>query len=120
MQTIVLAIGSSRHTKSGRLDETLHTVKFTGEKLGQHTHYPGQSDDRGLTTTLYRTEDERLIVYAEDWTNWQGETSTYSLYEVQEEDLQPGGRFADVGAVSGYGRPLTLDEALTLGQDEAV
>ncbi|MCI0398824.1 MAG: hypothetical protein L0332_24265, partial [Chloroflexi bacterium] len=72
----------------------------------------GDNDTRGVDQTLYRTEDGRLIVYTEEWTRWQGETSTYTLHEATEADLRPGGDLEMLGYECGFGRPLTLDEAL--------
>ncbi|MFA5266041.1 MAG: hypothetical protein WC378_19640 [Opitutaceae bacterium] len=66
-----------------------------------------------MTETLYRTADDRLVVYVDDWSRWQGEPDTYSLHEVAQTDLQPGGLFESLGRECGFGRPLTLDEALS-------
>jgi hypothetical protein len=60
----------------------------------------------------------------EDWSRWQGEPNTYDLLEVTEADLGPNGRFEALGREAGFGRPLTLDEALnpwdglTLGEGD--
>jgi len=52
------------------------------------------------------------VVYVEDWSRWQGEPNHYSLCQVTEADLGVGGRFEALGREAGFGRPLTLDEAL--------
>jgi len=92
-------------------------VEFVGEKLAERTEYgegrnDGITDTRGVTETLYRTEDDRLVVHVEDWSNWQGEPTITTLEEVTEADLQVNGRFEALGAEASFGRPLTLDEAL--------
>jgi hypothetical protein len=97
--------------------ELTREVEFVSEELASRTVY-GLSDKgyltdtRGVTETLYKTEDGRLVVHVKDWSNWQGEPNVYSLVEVTEADLNVNGRFEDLGREAGYGRPLTLDEAL--------
>ena len=39
------------------------------------------------------------------------------IHEVKESDLHVGGHFEALGAEAGYGRPLTLDESLSLLHD---
>jgi hypothetical protein len=116
MKEITLYIGSIRSVGSGVSEDDRQQVRFVGEELAEHTcygTYRGRtSDTRGVTETLYRTDDGRLVVYTEDWSRWRGVSSEYWLCEVSEEDLQPSGQFAHLGARAGYGRPLSLDEAL--------
>lgn len=118
MDKITVQVGSVVAGSSGQVNDNRRDVVFTGEELGSRTEYGlsdkgGITDTRGVTETLYRTDDGRLIVHVKDWSHWQGEPSTYSLVEISEADLQPGGRFEDLGAEAGFGRPLTLDEALS-------
>lgn len=117
METITLHVGSIVTGSSGQTNDNRREVTFTGEKLASLTEYGagrdgGITDTRGTTETLYRAEDGRLIVHVESWSRWQNEPNSYSLHEVTEADLQPGGQFAGLGRESGYGRPLTLDEVL--------
>lgn len=113
MDTINLQIGSETSANSGGIQSDLRPVEFIGELLAEDSWYDDpQSDTRGTKQTLYKTEYDRLVVYVEHWTRWQGETSTYTLYEANETDLQPNGKFEKLGRAAGYGRPLTLDEAL--------
>jgi len=116
MDTITLHIGTVMTGSSGQTNDNRREVQFTGEELASRTEYGvgrgGLSDTRGVTETLYRAEDGRLLVHVKDWSRWQGEPNTYSLHEIGEADLQPGGRFEWLGAEAGYGRPLTLDEAI--------
>lgn len=119
METITVRIGSVVGMSGGQTQDNTREVQFVGEKLatrreyGYSEHTGGITDTRGTDETLYRTEDGRLVVYVEDWSKWQGEPNRYSLVEVTEDDLGVNGRFEALGAEAGFGRPLTLDEALT-------
>ena len=118
MEKVTVSIGSVVAGSGGFTQDDTRKVEFVGEQLATRTEYGtgrggGVTDSRGATETLYETEDGRLVVHVEDWSHWQGEPNTYSLVEVTEADLQPGGRFEQLGYESGYGRPLTLDEALS-------
>lgn len=118
MDKITLNVGSIVVGSSGQTNDTRRPVEFTGEKLGSWTEYGAGrdgciTDTRGKTQTLYKTDDGRLIVHVDDWSRWQGEPSTETLHEVTDVvDLQPGGRFEQLGYEAGYGRALTLDEAI--------
>lgn len=118
MEEITLLIGSVEQTRSGFVQDNRRPVRFIGEQLARRTEYGFDSwrgtltDTRGVTETLYRTEAGRLVVYVEDWSRWVGEPSTYSLVQITEADLQPGGRYEMLGLAAGLSRPLTLDEAL--------
>lgn len=119
MQTIRLTVGSVQSGSSGtvRLD-TRRPVEFEGENLAEY-HEPGigrdgiPTDTRGTVETLYRTADGRLVVHVHDWSRWQGEPDVETLHAITEADLSGNGRFEALGHVAGYGRPLTLEEALT-------
>lgn len=118
MAEIVVQIGTLEVLNGGRTQDMRQEVSFTGEKLAEWTEYTdGRNDSRGVTATLYRTDDERLIVHVEEWSRWQGEPNEYWLTEVQLADLQPGGDFQYLGAEAGLSRPLTLNEALERYQD---
>jgi hypothetical protein len=117
METVRLEVGTLTVGNNVRLD-TRKPVEFEGEELAAlRTAGTGRdgklTDTRGIVETLYKAGDGRLVVHVEEWSHWQGEPSTYTLHEVSEADLQPGGCFEDIGAEAGYGRPLTLDEAVT-------
>ena len=118
MDTIKVRIGTVVGMSSGQTQDTTREVAFKGEELGSHREYGysdrtgGPTDTRGVTQTLYKTEDGRLVVYIESWSKWQGEPNVYSLREVTEADLDATGEFAALGAECGLGRALTLDEAL--------
>ena len=113
---ITVLVGSI--TSSGTIiNDFTHEVKFEGEQVAQQTEYGmGRSgtptDTRGVTETLYRMKGDRLIVHVKNWSHWQGEPNNYVLQEIEEVDLKTGGRFERLGWEAGYGRPLTLDEAL--------
>lgn len=120
METIVVLIGSMTSINSGRTQNLTRKVGFEGKELAQYCEYGDDKNDkptdtRGVRETLYRAEDGRLIVHVENWSNWQGEPTTYSLQEVTEADLGLDGQFWQLGAEAGFGRLLTLDEALDEG-----
>jgi len=98
------------------VQDATRLVQFEGEELAERTehglHKGVTTDTRGVTEMLFRTEDGRLVVHVEDWSRWVGEPTVYNLREVTEEDLGAGGRFWALGALAGFGRPLTLDEAI--------
>lgn len=119
MAKITLTIGSVQSSSSGTVQrDTRREVEFDGEKLAEY-HEAGEgrdglpTDTRGTTETLYKASDGRLVAHVHDWSHWQGEPDTWRLYEVNEADLSGRGRFSELGRAAGYGRPLTLDEALT-------
>ena len=116
--TITVSIGSVVATSSGFTQDNTREVQFKGEELAARTEYGYNdrtgsiTDTRGTTETLYKTDDGRLVAHVEDWSRWQNEPTTYTLHEITEADLQPNGRFETLGTEAGFGRPLTLDEAL--------
>lgn len=118
METITIWIGTVEALSNGAVQDGRRKVEFEGEMLGSLRVYGYDdkrgklTDTRGTTETLYRAEGGRLVVHVEDWSRWQGEPTTESLHPVTEDDLRPGGRFEDLGNECGYGRPLTLAEAL--------
>ena len=118
MDEITVKIGSIVTGSSGQSNDTRRAVKFVGEELASRTKYGTASDGvtisdtRGVTETLYRADDGRLLVHINAWSRWQGEPDVLSLHEVAEADLQPGGHYELLGAKASFGRPLTLDEAL--------
>jgi len=112
-EQISLRIGSEFFDQSGHCHDDWRSVEFEGERLAELERYVGSDSTRGTTETLYRASDGRLIVHRYDWSRWQGEPDTERLFQVTEDDLRPGGRFEQLGAEAGFGRPLTLDEALT-------
>jgi len=111
METITVEVGTVQRIGSIVQDER-RPVEFVGEQLARMTTCTGDDDTRGVTETLYRAEAGRLLVYIEDWSHWQGESSSYFLRQVTEDDLGVGGEFEHLGREAGFGRPLTLDEVL--------
>jgi len=117
MEKIKLYMGRVQAGNGGVVRDDTRPVEFTGEELASLTNYGrgrngGVTDTRGVTETLYRTEEDELVVHVKDWSHWQGEPDTYDLVAVTEEDLQPGGQYEALGREAGMGRPLTLQEAL--------
>jgi hypothetical protein len=124
METIKIFVGSVVAGSSGQQNDTRRLVQFEGEQLGQYTEYGegrdgGITDTRGVTQTLYKTTDGRLLVHVDNWSRWQGEPSIEALHQVEEKDLEIGGRFEALGIEAGYARPLTVDEALSDWQSAA-
>ena len=116
MEKVTVQVGSLSVLSNGATQDTRRPVEFVGERLAERTEYGsgdhGLTDTRGVTETLYKTEDGRYVVHVEDWSRWQGEPDTYHLHVATPEDLGPGGRYEALGREAGLGRPLTLDEAL--------
>lgn len=116
METVNLDIGSTTTHSGGFYSEYLRTVEFQAEHLGSHSEPEiasgGGSPNRGSRFNLYRTDDDQLVVYVANWTYWQGESQTYRLYVITEADLRVGGEYEHLGHACGFGRPLTLDEAI--------
>lgn len=129
MAEITVMIGSVVGMSNGAQQDTRRAVRFEGEELGTYREYGTDSrnperltDTRGTTETLYRVADGRLVVHVDEWSRWQGEPNTEWLTEITKADLSPGGPFEALGAAYGFGRPLTLDEALsvpTLDEDQS-
>lgn len=124
MEKITLHIGQIVVMSNGAQQDSRRAVQFEGEKLGEYGEFglgrDGKpTDTRGTIETLYRVSDGRLVVHTDEWSNWQGEPNTEWLTQVTEADLQPGGDFEDLGAACGFGRPLTLDEAVSRGEGES-
>ncbi len=117
MKKITVQVGSIVVGNSGQTNDTRRDVQFVGEELASHTeygtHHGNITDTRGVTEKLYRTADGRLLVHSRDWSQWRGEPNVYTLREITEADLQPNGRYEALGREAGYGRPLTIDEALS-------
>ncbi|MFZ5915530.1 MAG: hypothetical protein ACOYZ7_01175 [Chloroflexota bacterium] len=119
MDKITVYVGNVITGNGGQCNDTRLPVEFEGELLAKRTEYGkgrdgvGITDTRGVTETLYKTADGRLVVHVDDWSRWQGEPTTESLHQVTEADLSIDGRFELLGKEDGLGRPLTLDEALT-------
>lgn len=118
METFKVLIGTIESGSNFTQDNTREVV-FEGENLGGRNVFTGTdrngniTDFRGTKETLYRAEG-KLIVHIENWSRWQGEPNIYSLKEITEDDLKPTGDYALLGQETGFGRPLTLDEALAL------
>lgn len=123
METIKVLIGRVVSGNNIHQDDT-RQVEFTGEEMAQIVTYGkdrnggGITDTRGTTETLYKTDDDRLIVHVNHWSRWQGEPDVYLLLPVTEDDLKPTGKFERLGKEAGYSRPLTLDEAILAVLDE--
>lgn len=97
--------------KVGQVVDTTKEVWFEAEEIGQHVD---ANEHGGDITTLYRTEEGRLIAHVKTWTSKESDPVIYDLIEVADEELRPGGEFEELGEACGYGRPLGLDQGLTL------
>jgi len=98
---IQVPIGKTAGTDS--VDQT-RRVKFEGEELGSRTEFDHDEylGTCGTMETLYRTVDDRLLVYVKEWSWLASEPQFYRLVEVTEADLQPGGQYEVLGATCGY------------------
>lgn len=117
MEEIKLYIGSVVTLNNGAQQDMRREVVFQGEQVGTYREYgegrDGRpTDTRGTTETLYRTADGSLVVHVDEWSRWQGEPNTETLYRITEKDLEPSGQYYDLACACGLGRPLTLEEAL--------
>ncbi len=117
MEPITVTVGEVVGLDGGLVEDDRREVAFVGEKIGvwlRYGEHKGRpTDTRGVTQTLYRAEDGRLVVHLSKWSRWQGEPTTETLTAVTEADLSVGGSYEALGRECGFGRPLTLDEALT-------
>lgn len=117
MEEITLYVGSVMALSNGAQQDTRREVRFEGEEVGKYREY-GQgrdgrpTDTRGIIETLYITPAGDFVAHVEEWSHWQGEPNTETLYRVTQKDLDPGGRFYDLACACDLGRPLTLEEAL--------
>jgi len=117
MDKYTVFVGTLEVLNDGQTQDGRREVEFEAERLGEHTVYGYGRDGRptetrGVTETLYRAADGRLVVHSKDWSRWRGEPNIDSLHLATDDDLGPGGRFEDLGYACGMGRPWTLDEAL--------
>jgi len=117
VDTIKVQVGRLQALSSGAVQDDRQDVEFEAEVLGELRTYGygrdgNPTDTRGATQTLYKLADGRLLVHTHQWSAWEGESTLYHLAEVVEADLDATGDHAALGAESGYGRPLTVDEVL--------
>lgn len=103
-------VGHYEHRDGHREEDGLLPVEFDGSMLGTHTDYVWDRA-HGVTETLYRLSDGRLLVHLESWTP---DTDDHELILIGEDDLQIGERFEFLGRHAGYAPALTVDEALAL------
>jgi len=120
MEKQQVLVGTAVSNNSGLTRDTTRAVVFDGQRLGVY-HEPGThegtiSDTRGTIKTLYRAGDGRLIVHSDRWSNWQTEATSYTIHTVTQADLEKHHPF--LAEKCGFGKPLTLDQALALGIDE--
>jgi len=122
LENITVLVGTIQSLSGGQTQDLTREVEFEGEKLGEYREFGyderrgNLTDTRGVTETLYKTDDDRLVAHIKDWSQWQGEPTTYSLHEVTKDDLVGNGRFARLGREAGMGRPLTLAEVLAVDE----
>lgn len=117
---IQVLVGTCVTGTSGQKQDNTRSVLFRATQLAQviehdyDTEKDALSDTRGITSTLYRTDDDRLVVHVKDWSNWVNEHTTHTIAEITLADLALGGPYERLGQEGGFGRPLTLEEALAL------
>jgi hypothetical protein len=109
---IKLFVGEFNPTPNWTVD-TLREVRFRGYKVTDRREVTDSRGFEGIDQTLYKTDDDRWIVYCHRWSKWQGATEERWLVEAQPEDLEPNGRFEMLAREAHLCRPLTLDDALS-------
>lgn len=70
--TLIVGFTSERNNDTKK-------VRFTGRKLAEGTCYSGSTSDgrdRGTTYEIYETKAGKVVIFADNWSNWQGEAST--------------------------------------------
>ena len=118
METVKLLVGSIEALGNGSAQDMRRPVEFEGQELGKLTVYGYDqkrgrlTDTRGTTQTLYQTADGGLVVHVETWSRWAGEPNVSRVEAITEDDLRVGGAYDDLGHECGFGRALTLEEAL--------
>lgn len=85
-------------------------VQFNGIKLITRTVRKPNDNTKGATETDYRVEGQRLITHIAQWTDQPDNIQCYVLTERGEPDLPPPPSRSEPE----YGRPIELDEALSL------
>jgi len=90
-----------------RLNEKTHVHAFEAVELATIRGYDAKERGaldpaRGLRQTLYRALDLRLLVHTETWNLRNGAQMSFTLEEINKEDLQPGGKYQDLGFEAGY------------------
>lgn len=87
MQEIVIEVGTW-HSEGA--DDTKR-LKFTGRKIaGGRTFSTG--DSRGTDYELYLTGKGKILAWRENWSRWQGESTSasYEVYDNLEQTLAGG------------------------------
>jgi hypothetical protein len=95
-------------------DNDLKVIKFRGRELASYRSYNGQTgsgDDRGMTHTLYQTEKGKFLLYAEEWSRWQGEANyrSYEVYDGLDEIKEPEGLIREAKEALGQDPAEELD-----------
>lgn len=126
MNKVTIAIGTVDNVE-GTWQNNTRRVEFVGEEISSTPDdllwlvEEKQSYPTYFNATLYRTDDDRLLVHltvsskkiSPKQRQFVAAPRLYILQEVTEIDLGPGGRFEKLGAKHDFRRPLTLNEALT-------
>lgn len=106
METITIYTGNVLTGRSGHVVDNREKVQFEGEFLGEYIDHGtnrslcGHANARGTTQTLYRKADGQYLVHLYEWSHRQGDPNKETLIEVDEADLRPGGRYADLAGES--------------------
>lgn len=85
----------------------LRTVKVDAHSLGV-VRWPNDTEDH-----LFVTLDDHWIVHHSEFSTETGHGLCY-VKEIRPEQLLPGGQYEELGHACGFGRALTLGEALEL------
>lgn len=107
MEQIELEVGSASGVPGDTPD--MEKIRFTGKEIAFCRKLQG-NDTRGINYTLYRTKKGKFLLFVEDWSHWQGESSSseYFVYDSLEE------------AEKGFAPTALIQEAKeALGEDSA-
>ncbi len=130
MELQVVKVGELTMCSGEEFRDTRKRVIFEGNKLSSTKYVEEDRIDDGsrvtseIIHTLYETSDGRLIVHIDKEIDRGGVSNTGTLIEITPDDLEPDGRFAELGSEAGFVlpmtlRPVTLDEALKFCNDQA-
>jgi hypothetical protein len=104
---IEVHVGTIESSSGGIVQDSRRPVTFVGEELATFTEYScgrggSITDTRGVTETLYKAEDGRLVVHVDDWSRW---------LTMDDDGSRPAAEVAEeLGCSVGYVKNLRRDD----------